>query len=47
MNGVETEGLVDTGAEVSIFKLYKKFWNLDWSLQEVYTQFIEIGKTSQ
>ena len=44
MNGVNIEGLVDTGADVNI--LSQKSWNLDWPLQKVYTQFIGIGKLS-
>ena len=45
MNGVEMEGLVDTGAAVSI--LSQKSQNPDWPLQKVYTQFIGIGELSQ
>ena len=45
MNGVDIEGLVDTGADVSI--LSQKSWNPDWPLQKVYTQFIGIGKLSR
>ena len=44
MNGIDIEGLVDTGADVSI--LSQKSWNLDWPLQRIYT-FIRIGKLSQ
>jgi hypothetical protein len=45
MNGVDIEMLVDTGIDVSM--LSQKSWNLDWPLQNVYTQFIGIGKLSQ
>jgi hypothetical protein len=44
VNGVDKEGLVDTGANGSI--LSQKSWNLNWPLQKVYTQFIGIGKLS-
>ena len=41
MNDADVEGLMDTGANVSI--LSQKSWNPDWPLQ-VYTQFLGIGK---
>lgn len=44
MNGVDTYGLLDTGAHDSI--LSPKSQNLHWPLQKVYTEFIEIGKLS-
>lgn len=37
VNGIETEGLMDTGAA----------WNSEWPLQKVYTQILGIGKLSQ
>lgn len=40
MNGVDIEGLVDTGADISI--LSQNSWNPDQPLKKVYTQFIGI-----
>lgn len=37
VNGIETEGLMDTGAA----------WNSEWPLQKVYTQVLGIGNLSQ
>ena len=44
MNGVDIEGLVDTGADISI--LSQKSWNPYLPHQKVYTHFIGIGKLS-
>ena len=44
MNGVDIEGLADTGVHLSIPS--QGSWNPGWPLQKVYTQFIEIGKLS-
>ena len=40
MNGMDIEGLVDTGTDVSIFS--QKSWDQDWPLQKIYTKFIGI-----
>lgn len=37
VHSVEIEGLVDTGADVTI--IYPKLWNLEWALQKVQTVY--------
>lgn len=45
MNDVDIEGLVNTGADLSI--LSQNSWNPNWLHQKVYTQFIGLGKLSR
>ena len=40
MTSIDIEGLVDTGADVSI--LPQNSWDVDWPPQKVYTQFVQI-----
>lgn len=45
INGTEIEGLVDTGADITIIS--PKSWHPYWSLQEVNIQLLGIGTLSQ
>ncbi|KAL6068070.1 hypothetical protein STEG23_001423 [Scotinomys teguina] len=45
INGLVLEGLVDTGADVTI--ITPKSWHPNWPLQEVNVQFLGIGTLSQ
>ena len=45
MNGIDIEGLVDTGADVTIIS--PKSWNSGYPLQQAYTQLTGIGRLSQ
>ena len=45
INGVEIEGLVDTGADVTIIST--KPWHIYWPLQEVNIKLLEIGTLYQ
>lgn len=44
INSIETEGLLDTGTDVTILP---KFWHSDWPLQEVNIQLLGIGTLSE
>lgn len=45
VNSVEIEGLVVTGADVTI--MFPRSWNSEWPLQNIHTQFIGTDRLSQ
>lgn len=44
LNGIEIEGLLDSGADVPI--IFQESWNPNWPLQRVSIQFSGIGTVS-
>lgn len=44
LNGIEIEGLLDSGADVPIIS--QELWNPNWPLQRVSIQFSGIGTVS-